>query len=77
MDMRTEPRQQPQSSHTLFIDCETQPLLHDEIDRLQALHSLDSCPDSLQLPLSVRNSPRVSASARLNCSDRHLLRDPG
>ena len=77
MDMRIEPRQQPQSSHTPFIDCEHLPLLHDEIDRLQVLYSLDSSPDSLQLPLSVRNYPHVSASARLNSVDRHPLRDPG
>ena len=77
MDMRIEPRQQPPSSHTPFIGCEHQRLLHDEIDKRQALYSLDSCPDSLQLPLSVRNSPHASASARLNFADRHPLRDPG
>ena len=50
MDMRIEPHQL-QSSHIPFIDCVHQPLLHDDFDRLQAQHSLDSCLDSLQLPL--------------------------
>jgi hypothetical protein len=48
--MRIEPLQL-HSSHTPFIDCENPPLLHDEIDRPQALHSLDSSLDSLLLPL--------------------------
>jgi hypothetical protein len=74
--MHIEPLQL-HSLHTLFIGCEHPPLLHDEIDRLQALHSLDSSLDSLHLPLSMRNSPRVFASIHLNFADHHPLRDPG
>jgi len=74
--MRIEPLQL-HSSHTLFIDYDHLLLLHDEIDIPQALHSLDSSLDSHLLPLSVRNSPGVSASIHLNFADHHPLRDPG
>ena len=71
--MRIEPLQL-HLLHTQFIDYDHRQLLHGEIGRLLDLHS---SLDYLQLPLSARSSPHVTASARLNFADRHPLRDPG